>query len=77
MRFEIVWHPAAERQLKEQGWHPSESIDAAVLRFAETQRGDVEWVPPYYRLRVGVYRVRFTVDATARTMNVLLVYRAR
>jgi mRNA-degrading endonuclease RelE of RelBE toxin-antitoxin system len=77
MRFELIWHPAAERQLKELGWHPSESVDAAVIRFAETQRGDVEWVSPYYRLRVGHYRVRFTIDATARTMNVLLVYRIR
>lgn len=56
---------------------PSESVDAAVIRFAETQRGDVEHVPPYYRLRVGVYRVRFTIDPETRTMNVLLVYRMR
>ena len=77
MRFEIVWHPAAERQLKELGWHPAESVDAAVIRFAETQRGDVEWVPPYYRLRVGHYRVRFTIDSATSTMNVLYVYRLR
>jgi mRNA-degrading endonuclease RelE of RelBE toxin-antitoxin system len=77
MRFEIIWHPVAERQLKDLGWHPSESVDAAVIRFAETQRGDVELVPPYYRLRVGMYRVRFTLDHETRTMNVLLVYRVR
>jgi mRNA-degrading endonuclease RelE of RelBE toxin-antitoxin system len=77
MRFEIVWHPLAEHQLKNLGWHPAESVDAAVIRFAETQRGDVERVPPYYRLRVGVYRVRFTIEHEARTMNVLLVYRVR
>lgn len=75
MRFEITWHPAAEHQLKQMGWHAAESVDAAVIRFAETQRGDVEWVPPYYRLRVGHYRVRFTIEAPARAMNVLLVYR--
>ncbi len=63
MRFEVLWHPAAERQLKALGWHPSESVDAAVIRFAETQRGDVEHVPPYYRLRVGMYRVRFRLAA--------------
>ena len=77
MRFEIRWHPAAERQLKDLGWHPSESVDAAVIRFAETQRGDVEYVPPYYRLRVGMYRVRFTIEHEACAMNVLFVYRAR
>jgi len=77
MKFEICWHPAAEYQLKELGWHPAESVDAAVIRFAETQRGDVEYVPPYYRLRVGMYRVRFTIDRQTRTMNVLLVYRLR
>lgn len=54
MRFEIIWHPAAVHQLKDLGWHPSESVDAAVIRFAETQRGDVEWVPPYYRLRWAI-----------------------
>ncbi|HSN97025.1 MAG TPA: hypothetical protein VLS89_01970 [Candidatus Nanopelagicales bacterium] len=48
-----------------------------MIRFAETQRGDVEWVSPYYRLRVGHYRVRFTIDAPTRTMNVLYVYRIR
>jgi mRNA-degrading endonuclease RelE of RelBE toxin-antitoxin system len=77
MKLEIIWHHAAEHQLKNLGWHPSESVDAAVIRFAETQRGDVEYVPPYYRLRAGVYRVRFTIDREARTMNVLLVYRIR
>jgi mRNA-degrading endonuclease RelE of RelBE toxin-antitoxin system len=64
-------------QLENLGWHPAESVDAAVIRFAETQRGDVERVPPYYRLRVGVYRVRFTIDHETRTMNVLSVYRVR
>jgi mRNA-degrading endonuclease RelE of RelBE toxin-antitoxin system len=77
MKFEPSWHPAAEHQLMELGWHPSESVDAAVIRFAETGQGDVERVPPYYRLRVGVYRVRFTIDREVRTMNVLYVYRVR
>ena len=48
-----------------------------MIRLAETGRGDVEWVAPWYRLRVGVYRVRFTVDREARTINVLFLYRAR
>jgi mRNA-degrading endonuclease RelE of RelBE toxin-antitoxin system len=77
MRFELVWHPAAERQLLELGWRTAGIVDAAVIRFAETQRGDVEYVPPYYRLRAGTYCVRFTIDAEPRRMNVLLVYRAR
>lgn len=51
-------------------------VDRAVIRFAEAGEGDVEKVPPYYRLRVGVYRVRFTVDLEAGTMNVLFLYRA-
>lgn len=77
MSFRIVWHPGAERQLAALGWHPSESVDAAVIRFALTGRGDVEWIAPYFRLGVGVYRVRFTIDRETRTMNVLLVYRTR
>ena len=76
MSYRILWHPAAEHQLMELGWHSAENVDAAVIRFAETGRGDVEWVPPYYRLRVGVCRVRFTIDRGAQVMNVLFVYRA-
>jgi len=77
MKLRVVWHPAALNQFYELGWHTAESVDAAVIRVADTGRGDVEWVPPYHRLRVGVYRVRFTVDREAGTMNVLFLYRAR
>jgi hypothetical protein len=54
-----------------------ESVDAAVIRVADSGRGDVERVAPWYRLRVGVHCVRFTVDREAGTMNVLFLYRAR
>ncbi len=77
MKLQIIWHPAALNQFYQLGWHAAESVDAAMIRLAEAGRGDVEWVAPYYRLRVGVHRVRFTVDRDAGTMNVLILYRAR
>jgi hypothetical protein len=58
MSFLARWHPAAEEQLKHIGWHPAERVDAAVIRFAETGRGDIERIDrDHYRLRVGAYRV--------------------
>jgi mRNA-degrading endonuclease RelE of RelBE toxin-antitoxin system len=76
MKLEIVWHPAALNQFFALGWHAAESVDAAVIRLAATGRGDVEWVAPYYRLRVGVYRVRFTVDRDACVLTVISLYGA-
>ena len=84
MSLRTRWHPAAEEQLKHIGWHPAESVDAAVIRFATTGRGDVERTGPgEYRLRVGVYRVWFMVERASdpqmseSVMHVLGVYGPR
>lgn len=75
MRLRIAWNYPALVTLYDLPLHSAMLVDRAVLRFAETGEGDVERIPPYYRLRVGVYRVRFTVDREAGTMNVLFLYR--
>ncbi len=79
MSLRPCWYPGAEEQLKHIGWHPAESVDAAVIRFARTGRGDIERlnVPDHYRLRVGVYRVWFRVDRAEGVMHVLGVYGPR
>jgi hypothetical protein len=54
---------------------PAELVATAVHRFAETGRGDVERIiGDHYRLRVGPYEVRFTVDREAEVMEILAVY---
>jgi mRNA-degrading endonuclease RelE of RelBE toxin-antitoxin system len=77
MRLRIAWSYPALITLYDLPMHSAMLVDRAVIRFAETGEGDVERIPPYYRLRVGMYRVRFTVDLEAGTMNVLFLYRAR
>jgi hypothetical protein len=80
MSLRIRWHPGAEAQLKALGWHPSEVVDTAVLRFAATGRGDVEVVRPgRYLLRVGPYRVWFWIgegdaDDERPVMHIAAVY---
>jgi mRNA-degrading endonuclease RelE of RelBE toxin-antitoxin system len=71
------WDPAAERHLKDIGWHPAEFVDAAVIRFAATGRGDVEHKGDVYRLRIGPYRVWFMIDHAEGVMHVLGVYGPR
>ncbi len=71
------WDLAAERHLKDIGWHPAEFVDAAVIRFATTGRGDIERKGTEYRLRVGPYRVWFMIDHTEGVMHVLGVYGPR
>jgi len=78
MSLRTRWHPAAEEQLKHIGWHPAESVDAAVIRFARTGRGDLERLNrDHYRLRVGLYRVWFMVDRAEAVLYVLGVYGPR
>jgi hypothetical protein len=80
MSLRICWQLAAERHLKDIGWHPAESVDAAVIRYAATGRGDIERLNAnHYRLRVGVYRVWLRIDdqPVGAVMHVLGVYGPR
>ena len=77
MSLVIDWHEVAKRHLHEIGWHPAEFVDAAVIRFARTGRGDVERTPAALFLRVGPYRVWFKIHEDVGLMKVLAVYGPR
>ncbi len=77
MRFAISWGPAASFVFYELPRHSAALVDRAVIRLAETGEGDLEWSPPYHRLRVGKYDVALAIDFETRTIAVLRIYRAR
>ncbi|MFT3767425.1 MAG: hypothetical protein QM820_18385 [Minicystis sp.] len=77
MSLEVLWHPAALAALYRVHWRTGAVIDAAVIRFAEAGKGDVERIPPHYRLRAGNHDVIFVVDRSARALTVLWFHRAR
>lgn len=52
-------------------------IDRAVLRFAATGEGELEWEPPYHWLRAGTHDAVLAIDLEAQTITVLRLYRAR
>ena len=75
MRLDIAWDfPALVAFYRLAPWDAMR-VDHAVIRYAESGNGLVEHLPPYYRLQVGSYRVRFTIEQAAGVMNVLYVYR--
>jgi hypothetical protein len=55
--------------------HAATTIDRAIIHFANTSEGEVEWVAPYYALRVGTYRVPFVIHLESRTITVMRIYR--
>jgi hypothetical protein len=77
MSFAITWDPAALFVLYRLRMQTAATIDGALIRFAETGVGHVEWVPPYYRLRAGTHEAALAIDREARTLTVLRIYRAR
>jgi hypothetical protein len=77
MSLEIIWNFPAERTLYELPRHAAETVDRAVLAFAEKGEGHLEWVAPYHRLRAGSYDMALVIDLHARTVTVLRIYRAR
>lgn len=77
MSLEIAWHVPALRTLRELPMHSAMVVDRAVIRFAETGEGHLEWDPPHHRLRAGVHDVLLAIDRMARAMTVLRIYRMR
>lgn len=77
MSFAIVWNYPALFTLYRLPMHSAVMVDRAIIRFAETGDGQLEWEPPYYRLRAGMHDALLTIDAEARTVTVLRIYRAR
>lgn len=77
MKLRIAWNYPALFIFNDLPMHTAMLVDRAVIRFAETGEGEIERIPPHYRLRIGAYRVRFAVDHDTGTMNVLYLYRVR
>ena len=57
--------------------HSATIVDRAVIRFVERGEGQIEWDPPYHRLRAGLYDAMVRIDRQAETFTVLRIYRAR
>tara|TARA_B100001750_G_scaffold93753_1_gene73973 strand:- start:1017 stop:1271 length:255 start_codon:yes stop_codon:yes gene_type:complete len=76
--WRVVWTAKARKTLaRVQPPAQRLRIAKAVQRFAETGQGDVKKLKGYddeYRLRVGEYRVRFTLQPATQTIVVLLVF---
>lgn len=77
MTYAVLWAPAARWTFYRLPIHSATVIDRAVIRFAESGEGHIEWVAPYHRLRAGVHDVALSVDRETHTIAVLFIYRAR
>lgn len=77
MSLGVVWQSRAEKDLRRLDAGMQRRVIAAVLSFADSERGDIVRLrgtdPPEYRLRVGDWRVRFGIDQRAGTVRVLRV----
>ena len=75
--YRIRWMPRAIRDMKRLPDRDRRKVIEAVERFARTNEGDVKKLtgvhPPEERLRVGAYRVRFSLNKAERIMTVLRV----
>lgn len=77
MSFTIVWHKPALVTLHRLPMHSAFMVDRAVIRFAETGAGHLEWDPPYHRLRAGLHDAVLVIDRERRALTVLRIYRMR
>jgi hypothetical protein len=57
--------------------HSAMLVDRAVIQFAETGKGRLEWVAPYYRLHVGSHYLLMTIDIESRALTVLRIRRTQ
>lgn len=73
----VLWDWPAKAAFFKLPTHTATIVDRAVVRFAETGDGDVEWVAPHYRLRAGFYDVLINIDFEQGALTVLSIYRAR
>jgi mRNA interferase RelE/StbE len=77
VKLAVTWRSPSRRELRRLDPPERRRVIAAVERFAETGEGDIRRLtdvsPPQNRLRVGPWRVRFTVDRQAGVLHVLHV----
>jgi hypothetical protein len=77
MSFAVIWNFPALATFYRLPMHAAVMIDRAVIRFAATGEGQIEWVAPHFRLRAGFYDAVLAIDREARTLTVLRIYRSR
>ncbi len=77
MTYSILWGPAALWTFYRLPRHSAFIVDRAVIHFATTGEGPIEWVAPHYRLRAGMHELALHIDREARTIDVLFVYRVQ
>jgi mRNA-degrading endonuclease RelE of RelBE toxin-antitoxin system len=78
MNRDVEWSETAERDLRRLDHQGRERIRRAVYRFAETDHGDVQRLEGRDRewgLRVGDWRVLFTLLEAPETADSLLILR--
>lgn len=71
--LEVIWSAAAQRDLRRLDRQVAERVRAAVQRYAATGQGNVKQLQgttARYRLRVGDWRVRFTLVFETQQMIV-------
>ncbi|MDE2815352.1 MAG: type II toxin-antitoxin system RelE/ParE family toxin [Chloroflexota bacterium] len=76
MNWRIVWSEHARRDLRRLDALAAERVVRAVERLAEAGHGDVrrlQGIEGQWRLRVGKWRVRFTLDPTSATLLIIHV----
>ncbi len=75
--YDILWDYPALYAFYRLSMHSATIVDRAVTRFVEHGEGQIEDVPPYFRLRAGLYDVVLIVTPSDRMVTVLRLYRAR
>lgn len=77
MSYRLEWKPRALNDAERLDRKTSRRVLVALERLTETGHGDVTKLtdvnPPEYRLRVGDWRVRYSLDPAARVLTVLRV----
>jgi len=74
-KFSIVWDAAALVTFYRLPIHSATRLDREVMQFAETGRGHIDWVAPYYRLHVGSFYLLLAIDRSAGVLSVLAIRR--
>jgi len=77
VKLTILWHPAARFVFYRLPIHTATLVDRAIIRFAERGEGELEWAPPYHRLRAGLHDMALAIDREKRTVTVVHIFRAR
>lgn len=77
MTLKIIWNFPAVWWFYQVPRQVAEVVDAAVIAFAETGEGELDWEPPHHLLRAGTYDAVLAIDVRAQTVTVLRIYRAR